>query len=93
MQTIRQLFHLLSVLFGLIDDAFHFLILGLRSNAALQAENLFLQKQLAYYIERETRPRLANDATRLTLVLLSRLFSWPCALVKVKPETSQFEAR
>src|SRR6202521_242719 len=47
--------------------------LGTLSSAALKAENLFLRKQLALYAERKTKPRRASDATRLTLVLLSRL--------------------
>jgi len=62
-------------------------MLGLRSSAALRAENLFLRKQLALYIERKTKPRRADDATRLALVLLSTLFAWRDALVVVKPET------
>ena len=86
MQPIRQLFHLISVLFGIINDAFHFIILGLRSSAALKAETLFQRKQLACYIEREAKPRVASDTTWLGLVLLSRLFEWPGALVMVKPE-------
>ena len=63
------------------------LVLGLRSRAALRAENLFLRKQLALYIERKTKPRRADDATRLALVLFSTLFAWRDALVVVKPET------
>jgi hypothetical protein len=36
----------------------------------LAAENLFLRKQLALYVERQMKPRRADDATRITLVLL-----------------------
>ncbi len=43
--------------------------------------------QLALYLERKAKPRRANDATRLTLALLSKLFAWKEALVIVKPET------
>jgi putative transposase len=64
-----------------------FLLIGGRSSAALKAENLFLRKQLALYVERKAKPRRASDAIRLTLVRLSRLFSWRDALVNVKPET------
>jgi len=81
------LFHLVSVLFGLARDAFRFLLLGTRSSAALKAENLFLRKQLALYVERKAHPRRATDATRLALILLSRLFAWRDALTNVKPET------
>jgi putative transposase len=87
MQTLRQLFHAVSVLFCLAQDALRFLLIGARSSAALKAENLFLRKQLALYVERKAKPRRASDAIRLTLVRLSRLFSWRDALVNVKPET------
>jgi putative transposase len=63
------------------------LLLGTRSGAAIKAENIFLRKQLALYLEREVKPRRENDATRSSLVLLSRLFAWQDALVHVKPET------
>jgi hypothetical protein len=79
--------HLIHALGGLFSDATRFIVWGLRSRAALRAENLFLRKQLALYIERKTKPRRADDATRLALVLLSRLFAWRDALVVVKPET------
>ena len=48
----------------------------LRSHAQLAAENLFLRKQLALYLERQVKPRRADDATRLTLIALSRLIDW-----------------
>jgi hypothetical protein len=53
----------------------------------LAAENLFLRKQLALYLERQVKPRRAKAATRLTLVLLSKLFVWREVLTVVKPET------
>ena len=53
----------------------------------LKAESIFLRKQLALYLERKVKPRRASRATRLTLVLLSRLFAWKNALTIVKPET------
>jgi hypothetical protein len=46
----------------------------------LAAETLFLSKQLALYVERQVRPRRADDATRITLVILSRLIDWRRAL-------------
>jgi putative transposase len=78
---------LISALLLLLRDTGRFLLLGTRSRAALKAENLFLRKQLALYLERKTKPRRANDATRLSLALLSRLFAWKEALVIVRPET------
>ncbi len=75
------------MLFHLIGDALLFLLLGTRSSAGLKAENLFLRKQLALYLERQAKPKRANDATRFVLALLSNLFAWKEALVIVKPET------
>jgi hypothetical protein len=53
----------------------------------LAAENLFLRQQLALYAERRVRSRRADDATRLTLVVLAGLIDWRAALTVVKPET------
>ena len=50
------------VLVLLLQDAVRFLLLGTRSSAAVKAENLFLRKQLALYLERKARPRRADDA-------------------------------
>ena len=58
-----------------------------RSRAHLAAENLFLRNQLALYLERQAKPRRADDATRLTLVALSRFLEWRQLLTVVKPET------
>jgi hypothetical protein len=44
-----------------------------RSHVQLAAENLFLRKQLALYVERQVKPRRADDATRIALVALSWL--------------------
>jgi len=62
--------------FHLLRDAVRFLLLGTRSSAALKAENLFLRKQLALYLEPQAKPGRADDATRLALALLSNLFAW-----------------
>jgi putative transposase len=59
----------------------------LRSRAQRAAENLFLRKQLALYVERRVRPRRADDATRVALAWLSRLIEWRQFLIVVKPET------
>jgi hypothetical protein len=52
MRTAQFLFRLISILFALTQDALRFLLLGTRSSAALKAENIFLRKQLALYLER-----------------------------------------
>jgi hypothetical protein len=76
MPTLPALLRFVSMFFHLLRDAVRFLLLGTRSSAALKAENLFLRRQLALYLERQTKPRRANDATRLALALLSNLFAW-----------------
>jgi putative transposase len=58
-----------------------------RSRAQLAAENLYLRKQLALYLERQVKPRRADDATRITLVALSRFVDWRRLLTIVKPDT------
>jgi putative transposase len=58
-----------------------------RSHAQLAAENLFLTRQLALYVERHVKPRGADDAPRIVLVALSRLIDWRRVLTVVKPDT------
>lgn len=60
--------------------------LSLRSRAQLAAENLFLREQLALYLERQVKPRRADEATRITLVSLSRFVEWRRLLTVVKPD-------
>jgi len=64
-----------------------FIRVTLRSRKALAAESLFLRKQLALNLDRKVKPRRAKDATKLTLVLLSKLFAWRQALTIIKPDT------
>ena len=71
----------------LLLDLLRFVSLGLHSRAELAAENLFLRKQLVLYAERGVRPHRADDATRITLVVLAGLFDWRAALTMVKPDT------
>ncbi|OLC45154.1 MAG: hypothetical protein AUH43_16790 [Acidobacteria bacterium 13_1_40CM_65_14] len=68
-------------------DVLRFVASTWRPYAQLVAENLFLRKQLALYLERQVKPRRADDATRITLVVLSRLIDWRRLLTVVKPET------
>src|SRR5262245_38821007 len=70
-----------------LADLGRFSWLALQSRVDLAAENLFLRKQLALYLERQVKPRRADDATRITLVALSRLLDWRQLLVVVKPTT------
>src|SRR5688500_4609408 len=59
----------------------------LRSRESLEAEILFLRRQLAMYRERGVKPKRIVAATRVALTLLSRWFDWRSALVVVRPET------
>jgi putative transposase len=59
----------------------------LRSRSHLAAENLFLRKQLACYVERQFRPKRPDNATRVTLALLSRVVAWRDLLTIVRPDT------
>ena len=72
---------------NVVADLGRFVALALHSRARLAAENLFLRKQLAMYLERHVKPRRPDDATRITLVALSRLVDWRQLLIVVKPDT------
>src|SRR5208283_4620862 len=61
--------------------------LAFRSQRSIEAENLFLRRQLALYIERGVKPRRIDPITRIALAFLSRFFNWRDALVVVRPET------
>ena len=71
----------------LLEDALRWLVLLLRSSEAVRAENLFLRRQLALFIERGVQPRRVDAATRVSLAVLAKLFEWRGALVVVQPET------
>src|SRR5262245_6134692 len=79
--------HVLATLLALSADLLHLLRFTIRSCAQLAAENLFLRKQLALYVERKVRPKRAINATRVALVLLSRLVAWQELLTIVRPDT------
>src|SRR5260370_23355824 len=58
-----------------------------RSTQSFKAENLFLRRQLALYVERGVKPRRIDPVTRISLAILSRFCNWRDALVVVRPET------
>lgn len=81
---------MLGIVAGVISvicDGMRWMGLALRSTSALEAENLFLRRQLALYIERGAKPRRVDSATRIALTILSRFFDWREALVVMRPET------
>jgi len=76
-----------GILFQLIAETPSWCQLAFRSSRSITAENLFLRRQLALYIERGVKPRRIDPVTRIGLTLLLRFFSWRDALVVVRPET------
>ena len=72
---------------NLFADLFRFMVLSLRSNSSLAAENLFLRKQLAFYLELRIKPQRTCHPGRLTLLWLSRYFDWRSALTVMTPKT------
>jgi putative transposase len=76
-----------STIHRLLCDVVTLTGLALMPRAQLATETLFLRKQLALYQERCVRPRRPDPATRLILVLLSRLLAWRSPLTVVQPAT------
>jgi putative transposase len=75
----------LGIVIDLVADLLQWLPLAFRSSQSIQAENLFLRRQLALYIERGVKPRRIDAATRISLTFFSRLFDWRDALTLVSP--------
>jgi hypothetical protein len=86
MRKLHSLSDLLLTIFDLWVDFLRLIGAGLQARCRLTAENLFLRKQ-ALHLERQVKPRPAKATTRLTLVLLSKVFVWREVLTVVKPET------
>ena len=76
-----------EILTVLIREILRWVRLSVRSNQSVKAENLFLRRQLALYVERGIKPRRIDRVTRIALTLLSRFFDWRDALVVVRPKT------
>ena len=74
----------IGILWAVAVDMLRLIFSVARFHSQLAAENLFLRKQLAFYVERQVRPRRADDATRITLVALSSLIEWRRILIIVK---------
>jgi putative transposase len=87
MSTLSRIREFIRCVVRISVDVLTFFCLSLRSSAALAAENLFLRKQLALYVERRKKPRRATDSVRFTLAQLARFFKWRDVLTVVKPDT------
>src|SRR5215467_3411500 len=86
-RLIRTLAYCSRTVLRVMTDLVRLALLAARSRCALAAENFFLCKQLALFQVRQVKRRRANDATRWTMAMLSRMFAWRGALVNVKPDT------
>ena len=58
----------------LIEDALRWVVVLFRSTESVQAENLFLRRQLALFLERGVRPRRVDAATRVSLAVVLRKY-------------------
>jgi putative transposase len=87
MSSLDALWKLSRTSVGVFLDLLTFFRLTLRTPPAVAAENLFLRKQLALYVERQTKAHRATNAVRFTLAQLSRFFEWRDALTVVKSDT------
>ena len=77
---------------NVLADLFRFLVLSLRSESSLAAENLFLRKQLGFYQERKIKPLWsAKIIGRLENARHSRGFNEPNA-DKGNPENDECAA-
>jgi len=71
----------------LLADAVRFSILLFRPTRPVQAENLFLRRQLALFKERGIQPRSVDSATRISLAILAGFFEWRDAPFVVRTNT------
>ena len=78
---------LIKIITELLADVARFAILQFRPTRWVQAENLFLRRQLGLFKERGIKPRRVDAATRISLAILARLFDWRDALFVVQPKT------
>ncbi len=76
-----------QILIPLMGDTLRWGRLAFRSTRSIKAENLFLRRQLALYVERGVKPPRIDPLTRISLTFLSRFFNWREALVVVRPQT------
>ena len=80
--------HASFTLYHLTVDFIRLLGSFLQSRSVLAAENLFLRKQLSLYQERQVRPHRATHATRLTMILVAKLFDWKTHYNQGRPHSS-----
>ena len=76
---------LLDVAAQLLTDVLRFAIVASRPARIVAAENLFLRRQLAMYVERGVKPRRPDVATRGSLALLSTAVRLACFVNRSTP--------
>ena len=74
---------LVKIFVQLLADAAGFVVLLCRPTQSVQAENLFLRRQLSLFKERGIRPGRLDAATRISLAILARFFEWRDALFAI----------
>jgi putative transposase len=81
---------------ALVCEGLRWLWLTMRSTSAVEAENLFLRRQLALYVEQGIKPRRIDSVTRIALTILSGFFGrstdgggYRCLLHGNKPAKSR----
>jgi hypothetical protein len=84
---LKALRHLIQTAFRVLLDFLRLILMTCRFRSVVEAENLFLRKQLALFQERKNKAHRADDSTRWLLSFLSRWFDWRNALAVVQPET------
>jgi hypothetical protein len=67
----RAVAHCFRVLSLVVFDVVRLAFLVAHSQSTLAAENLFLRKQLALFLQRKAKPRRADDSTRWMMAALS----------------------
>ena len=78
---------LVRIVLRFLADLAGLVVLSVRPRRSVEAENLFLRRELALYQERGAKARRVDAATRASLAFLSRLFDCGDALLVVRPET------
>ncbi len=71
---------LIRIAVQLLADAAGFAVLLFRPNQSVEAENLFLRRQLGLFKDRGIKPRRVDAATRISFAVQARLFNWRDAL-------------
>jgi hypothetical protein len=62
---------LARIVLRVFADLAGLVVLSLRSSRSVEAENLFLRRQLALYLERGEKPRRVDAVMRVSLASLS----------------------